>query len=155
MLPRREWTMLHTMWSTCIRLPLDLIRKTTRSPELFEECGGLKSGEPQLAIGSTPRLRGMKGVVQRVEAMHGSDVYFSFGVVCASWVDLPEEIFELTIVSNTWDDPIPYHMTQNNDGSSVGTVDGNSRETTFHQISTDLGGRYLFIGLTDDQDICF
>jgi hypothetical protein len=98
--------MLHTMWSTCIRLPLDLI---TRSPELFEECGGLKSDEPQLAIGSTPRLRGMKGVVQRVEAMHGNDVYFSFGVVCAYWVDLLEKLFELAIVSNTLDDP--FHIT--------------------------------------------
>jgi hypothetical protein len=87
--------MLHTVWSTCIQLPLDLIRKTTKSPELFEECGGLESGEPQLAIGGTPRLRSMKGVVQRVEAMRDNGVYFIFGVVCAYWVDRLEKTLRI------------------------------------------------------------
>jgi|ERR1700722_9751236 hypothetical protein len=102
---RREWIMLHAMWFTCIRLPLDLIRKATRSRELFEECGGLESGEPQLAIGSTSRLRSMKRVVQRVEAVHGNDVYFGFSVVCALLGRSAGETPSLAIVSNTWDDP--------------------------------------------------
>ena len=37
----------------------------------------------------------MNGVVQRVEAMHGNDIYFSFGVVCAYWVDLLEKALRI------------------------------------------------------------
>jgi len=88
----------------------------------------------------------MKGVVQRVEAIHGNDVYFSFGAVCAYWVDLLEKTLRIG-------HGVKYL-------GRITMVRGQERlvetlETAFRQISTDLGGRYLFIGLTDDRDICF
>lgn len=51
--------------------------------------------EPQLVIRSSPRFGGVRRVVERVETMHGNDIYVSIRVVRVIWIDLSEETLRI------------------------------------------------------------
>ncbi len=56
--------------------------------------------EPEIAVGSTPRLDGVRWVVQRVEAMNGNDIDLRLDGIAVDRVNLSKEAFRVRHVSD-------------------------------------------------------